>query len=65
MRRDSFDFVTSFMALMDMPDQGRVLREIARVLKPGGFLQFSILHPCFVPTLSQDIARTGRLCAGD
>jgi ubiquinone/menaquinone biosynthesis C-methylase UbiE len=45
----SFDFVTSFMALMDMPDQDRVLGEIARVLKPGGFLQFSILHPCFVP----------------
>jgi len=45
----SFDFATSFMALMDMPDQGRVLSEIARVLRPGGFLQFSILHPCFVP----------------
>ena len=45
----SFDFVTSFMALMDMPDQGRVLAEAARVLRPGGFLQFSILHPCFVP----------------
>lgn len=45
----SFDFVTSFMALMDMPDQGRVLAEIARVLRPKGFLQFSILHPCFVP----------------
>lgn len=45
----SFDFVISFMALMDMPDQGRVLGEIARVLRPGGFLQFSILHPCFVP----------------
>jgi hypothetical protein len=23
--------------------------EAARVLRPGGFLQFSILHPCFVP----------------
>lgn len=46
---ESFDFATSFMALMDMPDQGRVLGEIARVLRPGGFLQFSILHPCFVP----------------
>lgn len=45
----SFDFATSFMALMDMPDQGRVLREIHRVLRPGAFLQFSILHPCFVP----------------
>jgi ubiquinone/menaquinone biosynthesis C-methylase UbiE len=45
----SFDFVTSFMALMDMPDQSRVLREIHRVLRPGAFLQFSILHPCFAP----------------
>lgn len=44
-----FDFATAFMSLMDMPDQGRVLGEIARVLKPRGFLQFSILHPCFVP----------------
>jgi SAM-dependent methyltransferase len=45
----SFDFVTAFMSLMDMPDQERVLSEIQRVLRPGGFLQFSILHPCFVP----------------
>lgn len=45
----SFDFVTSFMALMDLPDQARVLQEIHRVLRPGGFLQFSILHPCFMP----------------
>jgi ubiquinone/menaquinone biosynthesis C-methylase UbiE len=45
----SFDFVTAFMSLMDMPDQGLVLKEAHRVLRPGGFLQFSILHPCFVP----------------
>ncbi len=45
----SFDFITAFMCLMDMPDQGAVLCEAARVLRPGGFLQFSILHPCFVP----------------
>jgi SAM-dependent methyltransferase len=45
----SFDFVTAFMSLMDMPDQERVLTEIQRVLRPGGFLQFSILHPCFMP----------------
>lgn len=44
-----FDFATAFMCLMDMPDQGRALREAHRVLRPGGFLQFSILHPCFVP----------------
>lgn len=46
---DSFDFATAFMSLMDMPEQARVLAEAHRVLRPGGFLQFSILHPCFVP----------------
>jgi SAM-dependent methyltransferase len=46
---DSFDFATAFMSMMDMADQGRALCEAARVLRPGGFLQFSILHPCFVP----------------
>jgi SAM-dependent methyltransferase len=45
----SFDFATAFMSMMDMADQGRALCEAARVLRPGGFLQFSILHPCFVP----------------
>ena len=45
----SFDFATAFMSLMDMPDQAQALAEAARVLRPGGFLQFSILHPCFVP----------------
>jgi len=45
----SFDFVTAFMSLMDMPDQEKALHEVYRVLSPGGFLQFSILHPCFVP----------------
>ncbi|OUM04306.1 class I SAM-dependent methyltransferase [Variovorax sp. JS1663] len=43
----SFDFVTAFMSLMDMPDPARALREAGRVLRAGGFLQFSILHPCF------------------
>ena len=44
-----YDFVTAFMSLMDMPDPGMALREAARVLRPGGFVQFSILHPCFKP----------------
>lgn len=41
----SFDFVTAFMSLMDIPEPDRVLAEAHRVLAPGGFLQFSILHP--------------------
>lgn len=44
-----FDFATAFMSLMDVTDPGRALMEIARVLRPGGFVQFSIVHPCFGP----------------
>jgi ubiquinone/menaquinone biosynthesis C-methylase UbiE len=44
-----FDFATAFMSLMDVPDTRAALREAYRVLRDGGFLQFSILHPCFAP----------------
>lgn len=44
---ESFDFATAFMSLMDIPETERVLAEVFRVLKPGGFFQFSITHPCF------------------
>jgi ubiquinone/menaquinone biosynthesis C-methylase UbiE len=40
-----FDFVTAFMSLMDVADPVRTLEEVGRVLKPGGFLQFSVSHP--------------------
>ena len=43
----SFDFAVAFMSLMDMPELEMVLAEIFRVVRPGGFLQFSIEHPCF------------------
>ena len=43
----SFDFATAFMSLMDVRETNRALAESYRVLKPGGFLQFSIAHPCF------------------
>jgi SAM-dependent methyltransferase len=43
----TFDFATGFMSFMDIPETERVLAEAYRVLQPGGFLQFSISHPCF------------------
>jgi len=43
----SFDFAVAFMSFQDIPDQDRVLAEGLRVLRPGGFLQFSVTHPCF------------------
>lgn len=43
----SFGFATGFMSFMDIPETDRVLGEAYRVLAPGGFLQFSITHPCF------------------
>ena len=51
----SFDFAVAFMSLMDVDDLDRALDEAYRVLKPGGFLQFSILHPCFTAIGSQKI----------
>jgi SAM-dependent methyltransferase len=51
----SFDFATAFMSLMDMPETGRVLAEVFRVLRPGGFLQVSITHPCFDTPHRKDV----------
>jgi ubiquinone/menaquinone biosynthesis C-methylase UbiE len=45
LRDAAFDFVTGFMSLMDVADPETTLREVARVLKPGGFAQFSFVHP--------------------
>jgi ubiquinone/menaquinone biosynthesis C-methylase UbiE len=43
----TFDSATSFMSFMDIPETASVLKEAHRVIKPGGFLQLSITHPCF------------------
>ncbi|MBL7218570.1 MAG: class I SAM-dependent methyltransferase [Phycisphaerae bacterium] len=42
----SFDAALSTMTLMDLGDYAESIREIARVLKPGGLFQFSVTHPC-------------------
>ncbi len=44
-----FDFAIACMSLMDIPETEQALAEAFRVLRPDGFLQFSILHPCFNP----------------
>ncbi len=40
-----FGAVTAFMSLMDVAEPELVLADVARVLQPGGFVQFSVLHP--------------------
>src|SRR5258708_3974792 len=35
------------MALPDIADLDATVRSIARVLRPGGWLVFSLPHPCF------------------
>lgn len=42
-----FDGVVCFLALMDIPHLALTLHSVARVLKPGGWFVFAILHPCF------------------
>ena len=43
----NFDFVIATMSLMDISNTKKALSEAFRVLKPKGFFQFSITHPCF------------------
>jgi SAM-dependent methyltransferase len=44
-RSSTFDFATAFMSLMDVGKPERALQEVGRVLKPEGFVQFSVAHP--------------------
>ena len=39
------DLVVAFMTLMDMDDMPSGVREIGRVLKPGGWLAAAVVHP--------------------
>ncbi|MCE5259049.1 MAG: class I SAM-dependent methyltransferase [Chloroflexi bacterium] len=64
----SFDFVMSTMCLMDMPDYQGAVNEVARVLRSGGFFQYSISHPCMTPegewVIDAQGKRIGRVVRG-
>jgi SAM-dependent methyltransferase len=43
----SFDAVVCHYGLSDIDDLDGVIATVVRVLRPGGFFAFSIVHPCF------------------
>ena len=55
----SFDVVLSSMMLMDVEDLDGTLREAVRVLKHGGRMFVSMLHPCFDGNHESGIGRQG------
>src|SRR5262249_32493603 len=67
-RTATFDFVTAFMSLMDTGEPEAVLREVSRSLKPGGFVQFSVVHPATSTPIRRWVDEDGRrdaLAIGD
>lgn len=48
-----FDFAIATMSIMDIADNERAIAEAFRVIKPGGFFQFSMAHPCFIISESE------------
>jgi 2-polyprenyl-3-methyl-5-hydroxy-6-metoxy-1,4-benzoquinol methylase len=52
----AFEGVVCWMALMDIADLAPALSAVARILEPGGWFVFSILHPCYNSAPSGEIA---------
>jgi ubiquinone/menaquinone biosynthesis C-methylase UbiE len=50
-----FDGVLAYMSLMDIEELEPTLHSVYRVLRPGGWFVFAILHPCY------NTARSGEL----
>jgi ubiquinone/menaquinone biosynthesis C-methylase UbiE len=53
---DSFEIVVCHMALMDIADLDPMLRSVARIVRPDGCFVFSIIHPCYNPPRSGEMA---------
>jgi SAM-dependent methyltransferase len=53
------DLAVASMSLLNMDDLGAVVREIARVLAPGGRLVFAIPHPAITAKALGDDPRAG------
>jgi 2-polyprenyl-3-methyl-5-hydroxy-6-metoxy-1,4-benzoquinol methylase len=49
----SFELVLAAMSLMDVEDYAGAVREVYKVLAPGGALFMSITHPCFSAPVSE------------
>lgn len=47
LEQEIFDAVMCSFGLADIDDLDGAIATVARVLRPGGFFAFSMLHPCF------------------
>ncbi len=65
----TFDAAISTMAFMDGPDFPAAMREVARVIRRGATLAFSILHPCFATKgfgwIRDEAGRAGKFTVAD
>jgi SAM-dependent methyltransferase len=46
---ETFDVAVAYLSVIDVPRYEEALKEVSRVLKPGGEFVFSLVHPCFCP----------------
>lgn len=53
---ESFDGVVCHMAMMDIADLEPMIESVTRILRPGGWFVFSLLHPCYHTSRSGEIA---------